>query len=149
MDKIETIKYVRGKTGLGIFDVKKALEHSDWDVEKAIQYIRSTAQACTKPVGAGSIFSYVHHNNKIGVLLEVKCATDFVAVNSDFLDLGHTLAMHIAAFNPKNVEELLNQDHISQGMKVSELIKLVSATFNEPIVIERFVCYELGVNKLD
>jgi len=69
MDKIEAVKQVRSKTGLGIFEVKKALEACKWDAAVAIQYLYSNAKVPNKPVGtAGALFSYVHHNRKIGAI---------------------------------------------------------------------------------
>lgn len=143
MDKIEAVKLVRKRTGLGIFDVKKALEACDWDVDKSFKYIKENAKPCDKPVGAGGVFSYVHHNKKMGALVELHCATDFVAMCADFQQLGHTLAMHITAMAPTDLKNLLDQESLTEKMTIRDLLKLTSATFNEPIVVSRFTRFVL------
>ncbi|OGC75336.1 MAG: translation elongation factor Ts [candidate division Zixibacteria bacterium RBG_16_40_9] len=101
----EMVKELREKTGAGILDCKKALETSCGDFEKAIQFLRQRgmAQAASKATRAakeGVIYSYIHPGEKLGVLLEVNCETDFVARTEDFRLLAKDMAMQIAATNP-------------------------------------------------
>lgn len=99
------IKELRDKTQAGMMDCKKALTESDGDMEKAVEFLRKKGLASAdkkmdREVTEGIIASYIHSNNKIGVLIELKTMTDFVARNSDFQELAKELAMQIAAANP-------------------------------------------------
>ncbi len=99
------IKELRDKTQAGMVDCKKALVDSDGDMDKAVEYLRKKGLASAdKKIGAevteGIIASYIHNNSKLGVLLELKCMTDFVARNEDFVVLARELAMQVAAANP-------------------------------------------------
>jgi elongation factor Ts len=101
---------LREATGAGIMDSKKALQESEGDVDKAIRLLREKGLAgAQKKMGRvaseGIIDSYIHLNNRIGVLLEVNCETDFVARNETFRSLVHDIAMHIAAARPLYVSE--------------------------------------------
>ncbi len=106
----QMVKELREKTGVGMMDCKKALTHSDGDMEKAIKYLRekgiSKAEAkAERSTSEGLIYSYIHTNGKIGVLVEVNCETDFVSRTDAFQDLCKDIAMHIAATNPLAVDE--------------------------------------------
>ena len=99
------IKELRDKTQAGMVDCKKALVDSDGNMDKAVEYLRKKGLASAdKKIGAevteGIIASYIHNNSKLGVLLELKCMTDFVARNEDFVVLARELAMQVAAANP-------------------------------------------------
>lgn len=99
---------LRQKTGVGMMDCKKALVETDGDMEKAITYLRekgiaSAAKKQDRIAAMGLVESYVHFNGKIGVLLEINCETDFVAMGEQFKELAHKIAMHIAAANPKYI----------------------------------------------
>jgi elongation factor Ts len=99
------VKELREATGAGIMDSKKALEESQGDVEKAIRILREKGLAgAQKKMGRvaadGIIDAYIHLNNRIGVLLEVNCETDFVARNETFRAMVHDIALHIAAARP-------------------------------------------------
>ncbi len=99
------VKALRERTGVGMMDCKKALEHSGGDMDAAIKYLRekgiSKAEAkATRETREGLVYSYIHSNHKIGVLIEVNCETDFVAKTDDFKQLCKDLAMQIAATNP-------------------------------------------------
>ncbi len=101
----EMVKELREKTGAGILDCKKALESSCGDFEKAINYLRQkgmaqAAQKATRTAKEGVIYSYIHPGEKLGVLLEINCETDFVARTEDFKLLAKDMAMQIAATNP-------------------------------------------------
>ncbi len=101
----EKIKALREMTSAGILDCKKVLEETDGDVEKASALLRErgivkAVKKMDREASEGAIVSYVHHNGKIGVLVQLNCETDFVARNEKFLELGKSIAMHIAATNP-------------------------------------------------
>ncbi len=108
MSQIERIKKLRAATGAGMMDVKKALEDAGWDEEKAIQLLRErgaakAAKKADRVAQEGLIVSYIHHNQRLGVMLEVNCETDFVARTEDFQSLAKNIAMHIAMAAPKYV----------------------------------------------
>ncbi len=110
MSQIELIKKLRSATGAGMMDVKKALEDAGWDEEKAVQLLRERgAMKAAKKAGReakeGLITAYIHHNQRLGVLLEINCETDFVARNEEFQKLAKDLAMHIAMAAPKYVRK--------------------------------------------
>jgi len=101
----EKIKTLREMTSAGILDCKKVLEETGGDLEKAATLLRErgivkAVKKMDREASEGTIVSYVHHNGKIGVLLELNCETDFVARNEKFVELGKSIAMHIAATNP-------------------------------------------------
>jgi elongation factor Ts len=105
---MEEIKQLRERTGAGMLDCKKALTESDNDIEKAVDWLRSkgiakAAKKAGRAATEGLVFSYIHAGGKIGVLVEVNCETDFVAMNEDFQQLCKEIAMHIAAAAPEYV----------------------------------------------
>jgi len=98
------VKELRDKTGAGMMECKKALSESAGDFEKAVDILRkkglaSAAKKAGRKASEGLIYSYIHLD-KIGVLLELNCETDFVAKTDDFRSLAKDIAMHIAATNP-------------------------------------------------
>jgi len=102
------IKELRDKTQAGMVDCKKALIETDGDMEKAIDFLRKKGlSSAAKKMGTetteGIIASYIHSNGKIGVIVELKSVTDFVARNEDFVALAKELAMQVAATNPQFV----------------------------------------------
>jgi elongation factor Ts len=93
---------LRARTGAGMMDCKKALEETGGDMEKAVEWLRAKGSAkadkrADRKAGEGVIGTYMHHNGKLAVLVEVNCETDFVARTDDFKELGKQLAEHIAA----------------------------------------------------
>ncbi|MCB9688493.1 MAG: translation elongation factor Ts [Alphaproteobacteria bacterium] len=103
------IKTLRERTGAGILDCKKALAESGDDLEKAIDWLRAkgisnAAKKSARAATEGLVVSYIHAGGKIGVLLEVNCETDFVAINDNFKALCNDIAMHIAAAAPEYVQ---------------------------------------------
>lgn len=95
------VKALRQKTGLGIMDCKRALSEVDGDVEKAVEYLRKkgamkAAKRSGRETSEGTIGHYIHSNCKIGVLVELRCETDFAAKNDEFVELARNLAMHVA-----------------------------------------------------
>ncbi|GGM94252.1 elongation factor Ts [Thermus composti] len=108
MSQVELIKKLREATGAGMMEVKKALEDAGWNEEKAIQLLRErgamkAAKKADREAREGIIGHYIHHNQRVGVLVELNCETDFVARNELFQNLAKDLAMHIAMMNPRYV----------------------------------------------
>lgn len=101
----QLVKELREKTGCGMMDCKRALEKSEGDIQKAIDILREQGMAtAAKKAGRmtreGIIYSYIHPGEKLGVLVEINCETDFVARTEDFRNLAKDLAMQVAATNP-------------------------------------------------
>lgn len=99
------VQELRERTGAGMMAAKKALEESKGNVTAAIELLRKRGEAkATERSGRqaheGIVASYIHANNKLGTLVVLRCETDFVARTTEFQDLGHDLAMHVAAANP-------------------------------------------------
>ena len=108
MSQMELIKKLREATGAGMMDVKKALEDAGWNEEKAVQLLRErgamkAAKKAEREAREGLIGHYIHHNGRVGVILELNCETDFVARNEVFQNLAKDLAIHIAMMNPRYV----------------------------------------------
>jgi elongation factor Ts len=120
----EKIKTLREMTSAGILDCKKILEETNGDLEKAASLLRErgivkAVKKMDREASEGAIVSYVHHNGKIGVLVQLNCETDFVARNEKFLELGRNIAMHIAATNPQFVKaEDVDADVIEKEKEV-------------------------------
>ena len=99
------VKALRDRTGAGVLACREALNESGGDIERAVEILRARGQAqAAKRAGAeateGVVQSYIHAGNKIGVLVEVDCETDFVARNDNFIEFARDLALHIAAAAP-------------------------------------------------
>src|SRR2546423_14404704 len=106
----QDVKVLRGRTGAGINDCRNALIESDGDFDRAVEILRTRGQAqAAKRAGAeareGVVQSYIHAGNRIGVLVEVDCETDFVARNERFLEFARDVALHVAAARPLTVSE--------------------------------------------
>jgi elongation factor Ts len=104
------VKALRERTGAGIMDCKRALEATGNDLDRAVDWLRekglaSAAKKAGRAASEGAIFSYVHPGARLGVLLELNCETDFVAMTGEFQALGKDLAMHIAAAAPRWVRK--------------------------------------------
>ncbi len=107
---IDMIRDLRERTGAGMMDCKKALVESKGDVEQAIDSLRkkglaTAAKKASRAAEQGLVEAYLHHNGKLGVLLELKCETDFVARTDLFKDLAKDICMHIAWANPQYVSK--------------------------------------------
>lgn len=103
------VKELRTRTGAGFMDCKRALQESEGDLDKALEYLRIKGLAgARKKVGRetaeGLIVSYIHPGNRLGVLLEVKCETDFAARTEEFASFAKNIAMQIAATSPLAVD---------------------------------------------
>ncbi|NCO04603.1 MAG: translation elongation factor Ts [Candidatus Magasanikbacteria bacterium] len=100
------IAKLRSQTGAGMLDCKKALDESNGDMEKALDWLRKrgiakAAKRADKVTAEGAVASYIHGGGKVGVLVEVNCETDFVAKNENFQDIVNGITLHIAASAPK------------------------------------------------
>lgn len=116
---IETIKRLKDLTGVGLTDAKQALVETDGDFDKALEAMRKKGLTKADKRGerearSGVVWTY-NHDNRIGVVVEVNCETDFVARNDVFLDFVKDVAMHIAASNP----ECVSVDDVSDEAKAS------------------------------
>lgn len=102
------VKELRVKTQAGMMDCKKALEKTEGDLEKAVDYLREQGIAkatkrADRVAREGIVYSYIHPGSKLGVLVEVNCETDFVARTDEFRQLAKDIAMQTAATNPLEV----------------------------------------------
>jgi elongation factor Ts len=145
---INNVQKLREITGAGIMECKRALDDAKGDLDKAVQIIQERGivraeKKTDRKTGAGVLESYIH-NNRVGVLLELRCETDFVARGELFRQLAHDLVMHIAAMNPANLEELMRQPFIKDAaMSIEVLVKGVIAKTGENVKVEKFCRYEL------
>jgi elongation factor Ts len=149
MVKIDDLKKIRELTGVSIDAIKKALEEADGVIERALELLKKRGMAIAakkseRNTNQGIIASYVHANEKIGVMVKLLCETDFVARNDEFQKLGHELAMHIAAMNPENVEKLMAQPYVrDQDITINDLIKNYIAKLGENIRVGEFSRLEI------
>jgi elongation factor Ts len=117
---------LRAKTGAGMMDCKKALEEAGGDFAKAeeilrVKYAAKADKRAERVASEGVIESYIHHNGKIGVMVELGCETDFVARTDDFKALAKDLCMHIAAARPLAVsKEDLPADVVERERRIYE-----------------------------
>jgi len=110
MESLDLIKQLRQETGVSLAQCKKAIEQAQGDIEKAKELLRKWGEdlaekKSSRATKEGIIEAYIHSNKKIGVLVELRCETDFVAKNPEFQELAHDLALHIAAMKPQYVTE--------------------------------------------
>ena len=139
------VRDLREKTGAGMMDCKKALVETNGDAKAAADWLREKgiAKAAKKSgriAAEGAVAAYVSNDNKVGVLVEVNCETDFAANNENFRALEKQIAEHIAKNAPKDLDAL-NDSKIG-GKKVADLVTDATATIGEKISIRRFVRYE-------
>jgi elongation factor Ts len=127
------VKALRERTGAPIVDVKKALEEAEGDEQKAIEILRKKGAASAAKRGGrgtaeGVVASYTHMSGtgerkqqRVGVLVEVQCETDFVALNDDFKGFARDVAVHIAAMNPKHVSlEDIPEEEVANERRILE-----------------------------
>lgn len=115
----QTVKKLREETGAGMMNCKKALEENNGDYAKAVEYLKLKGMAtadkkASRNTNEGLIYSYIHTGNKLGILMEVNCETDFVARREEFSDLAKNIAMQIAS-NPEI--EVVSFEDIPQSIK--------------------------------
>ena len=162
---VDDIKALRGLTGAGVMDSKRALEAAGGDLRKAEEILRergiaSAAKKANRETNQGLVESYIHSGGRIGAIVEVNCETDFVARTDDFRDLAHNLAMQIAAMSPSYVDAaqapegeevdaaqdcLLQQPFIRDPSKtVQDLVNETVGKLGENVRVRRFTRFSLG-----
>ena len=169
---VDSIRELRNMTSASVAHCKEALEETKGDIKKAAELLRKrgleiAAKKQNIAATEGRIEAYVHLGNRMGVLLEVDCETDFSARNSDFTQFTKDLTMQIAACNPlyikkedvpanvikkeKNKEDfyktncLLEQPFVKDpGITVKDYLGDMIAKIGEKIVIRRFIRYKVG-----
>src|SRR3989344_4613095 len=145
----QALKELRDKTGASVMMIRRALEEAGGDSQKALDVLKrmghdAAAKKEARETRAGKIEAYIHGGGRVGALVELRSETDFVSRNDEFSKLARELAMHIAAMNPQNTEELLKQAYIRDEKKtIADLVKSASASFGEHIEIRQFVRFEL------
>jgi elongation factor Ts len=118
------IKELREATGAGVLEAKKALESTNGDFEKAVDLLREkgaarAAKRAERAASEGIIELYAHPGNRVGVMLELNCETDFVGRNEEFRNLAHDLALHIAAMGPRYLtREEVPQEELDRELDV-------------------------------
>ena len=146
---IEQVKKLRDELGLSIMDIKEALVEAKGNEEKAKEILREKGfkkaeKKAERETKEGRVFVYKHTTEKMAVMMELLCETDFVAKGDDYQNLGKDLVLHIAAMNPKDNKELLGQDFVKDPSKtIDEMVKSVVAKLGENIQVGRFVRYEI------
>lgn len=159
------VKELRELTGAGMLACKQALEKAQGDLEKAKEILRQkgiqvAARKAERVTAQGLVQAYIHHDARLGALVELNCETDFVARTAEFRELAVNIARQVAAMNPRylSAEEmpdgsegdprelcLLQQPLINDDRKtVDDLIKETIAKTGENIRVRRFARFELG-----
>jgi len=169
---VEAVKELREMTCASVAHCKKALEETKGDIKKAAVLLRKqgleiAAKKQDRAAKEGRIDAYVHLGNKIGVLLEVNCETDFAARNSDFVQFTRDIAMQIAALSPAYIKkedvpaDILKDEKDKQGfykthclleqqfvkdpaITIQDYLGSLVAKIGENIVIRRFTRYKIG-----
>jgi elongation factor Ts len=146
----DDIKRLREETSCGVIDCKKALEEAKGDFNKAKELLGKrglelAAKKSDRIAKEGRVEAYIHNGNKIGVVVEVNCETDFVARSEEFIKFSRDVAIHIAAMNPENVQALLQQPFVKDPAKsIQDLLNELVAKIGENIKVGRFVRYKVG-----
>lgn len=171
---IEMIKQLRELTSASVSDCKSALDQADGDFHLAAEFLKKrgleiAAKKASRATKQGRVEAYIHHGNKIGVLVEVNCETDFVGRNEEFIRFVKDAAMQIAATDPRYLKKedvpadvlgntnekqkadffkvncLLSQPFIKdEKMTIQDYLTSIVAKIGENIVVRRFVRYRLG-----
>ena len=146
---MQDISELREMTGMGLMDIKNALEGAEGDRSKALEALRERGakimdKKSDRTAGEGVVEAYVH-GGRIGVLIEVNCETDFVGRSETFKEFVHDLALQISSMKPESVEELLQQTFIKDSkLTIASYLQDTTSKLGERIVIARFVRYVLG-----
>ncbi len=144
----QDVAKLREETGAGMMDVKRALDSSGGDVEKAKAALLASGLAKAEKkgdrvAGAGYLESYIH-SGRIGVLMEMFAETDFVTRSEDFRAAAKNIAMQISATAPETVEALMAQPYLrDESMTVEQYLKTVIAKIGENMKVSRFTRYQL------
>ena len=139
----EQVKLLRDKTGAGMMDCKKALGETSGDMDKAIEYLRkkgaATAQKrADKVAKEGIIVTKVSADNKLGIILEINCETDFVARGDDFVNFANLTADVVMKNQPASVEQLLDMS-AADNKKISTHLNDMMARIGEKLDVRRFI----------
>jgi elongation factor Ts len=122
----EEVKRLRQRTGAGMMDSKKALQEAEGDMDRAVEILRerglaSAQKRAGRSATQGVVNAYIHHNNTVGVLVEVNCETDFVAKTDEFRQLARDVALHIASAMPQWVtREEVPEDILETERRIYE-----------------------------
>ncbi|KUJ64658.1 elongation factor Ts [Streptomyces albus subsp. albus] len=142
------VKKLRELTGAGMMDCKKALDEAEGNVEKAVELLRikgqkGVAKRESRTAENGAVVSLIADDNSAGVLLELKCETDFVAKGEKFVAVAEALSAHVAKTVPADLEALLASE-IEAGKTVQAFVDEANATLGEKIVLDRFAQFTDG-----
>lgn len=147
---LEQLKKLRNETSASIADCRRALDETDGDYEKAVEWINKNSlskaeKKAERATGQGLIESYIHQGGKVGVLVELLCETDFVARTDEFKNLAKEVAMQVAAMNPASVDSLLKQEYIRDSSQtIQDVVKAVIGKLGENISVKRFQRFAIG-----
>lgn len=150
MISTDKIKKLRKQTQASISDIQKALERAKGDEKQALEILRKKGveiarEKSRRQATEGIVTAYIHQDRKTGVLLELRCETDFVARTPEFQELAHELALQVAGTNPAGVKELLAASYIRDPQKtILQLIQEYIAKLGENIQVARFVYFRVG-----
>ncbi len=135
------LKKLREETGAGVMDVRRAIEETSGDIEKARIWIREKAiktaeKKADREAKEGVVGSYVHMTGKVAAMVALTCETDFVARTDDFKTLAREVAMQVASMSPESVDDLLEQPYIRDAKKtIKDLVKETAGKVGENIVV--------------
>lgn len=144
------VQRLRTETNAGVMDCKRALEDAQGDFEKAKGLLRERGLASLKKKSGreakeGAVSSYIHAGGRVGAIVEIASETDFVSRSPEFQKLAQEVAMHVAAMDPKDIDELLGQAYIRDASKtVNDLVTTLAASVGENVSIRRFQRFALG-----
>ena len=150
---VDAIKALREKTGAPLGDVRSALEAAAGDESKAHELLKKKGfEAALKrqdrAAGMGRVESYIHHDGRVGVLVEINCETDFVARLPEFQQFCREVGMQVASQQPSTVQALLEQPSIKDSSQtIGQLMTALIAKTGENVVIRRFIRFGLGENQ--
>lgn len=147
--RLDLLKKLRNETSASIADLRKALEETNNDYKKALEWVKKhgiekAEKKADRKTTQGIIDAYIHQNGKVGAMVELLCETDFVARTNEFKNLAHEIAMQVAAMGPSDVDTLLKQEYIrDQSIKIQDLIKQTISKLGENIVVKRLERFEI------
>ncbi len=147
--KLPLLKKLRNETSASIADLRRALEETNNDYKKALEWmkkhgIEKAEKKADRETAQGIVEAYIHQNGKVGTMVELLCETDFVARTSEFKNLAHEIAMQTAAMAPSDVNSLLKQEYIRDpSITIQDLVKQAISKLGENIVIKKIERFEI------
>ncbi len=144
------IKKIREETSVPVMDIRAALEEASGDSAKAKVILKKKGlekaqKKSGRETSQGLIETYVHAGGKVGAMVYLACETDFVAKTDEFKKLAKEIAMQVAAMNPKNFDELLDQEYIREPeKKIRELVAEVVSKTGENIQLQKIARFSLN-----